>query len=415
MTTPEPTAANGLAPVMSTFVDRLYGRLPRIYRVLDAQNDYQFKRYLGGALRFGGEIDDVIETFRGARPVGPRHPEPWDMDADDLERWREARETRLSLLTDPESAPPEYLPWMAQLVGAFLPAAASLAERRDIVGGAGYRAGTRSAIAEAARSALTGSRYVDVLPHQAGGIAGTIWDITIRTRSTETPDPAAVLATVIRKGAKPAGAKLHHATFGTSWDKIEALFPTWEDWEAHTWDEIEEAGVTYADVPENILAAFNPSFETSVAPWVPRVFGGGTIPTLTYRADSGIDGASSGRLTMVGTTGGMQLSTPIIADARILPGREYVVGISGRPSVAMTARFDVEWLTGAGAAISTTTVAAGSLAPGEWNRGVLTTRHLAPATAARARMNVVITPPPAAGAYVDFDAALFRLISTTGG
>ena len=226
MSSPEPTADNGLAPVMSTFVDRLYSRLPRIYRTLDQQTGWEFKRYLGGALGFGGEVDDIIELIRGARPVGPDTPEPWDLDPEDLERWRVARQNRMSLLADPESAPPEWLPWMAQLVGAYLPAQGSLAERRDIIGGAGYRAGTRAAIADAARSALIGSRYALVIPHMAGYVAGTIWDITIRTRSTETPNPDEVLATVIRKGAKPAGAKLYHATFGTSWDKIEALFPT---------------------------------------------------------------------------------------------------------------------------------------------------------------------------------------------
>ncbi len=413
MTSVEPTAANGLAPVMSTFVDRLYSRLPRIYRVLDAQNGHQFKRYLGGALRFGGELDDVIEAIRGARPVGPRFPEPWDLDAEDLARWREARESRLSVLADPDNAPPEYLAWMAQLVGAFLPAAASLAERRDIVGGAGYRAGTRQAIADAARSALTGSRYVAVLPHTAGAAAGTVWDITLRTRATETPDGQAVLDTVIRKGAKPAGARLWHATFGTSWDRIEALFPTWADWEAHTWNEIEEAGVTYADVPDNILATYNPSFEASVSPWTGRALGG-SAPTLALTGTGGIDGTSSGRLTKVGATGGMQVSTPVITDARVLPGREYVVGISGRPSVAVDARIDVEWQTAAGAAISTTSVSVGQIAPAEWNRGVLTTKHLAPANAARIRMNAVI-PAAAAGVFVDWDAALFRLISTTGG
>ena len=415
MTSPEPTTVNGLAPVMSTLVDRLYSRLPRIYRILDQQNGWAFKLWLGAALSFGGEIDDMIELVRGSRPLGPAVPEPWDLDPEDLDRWREAREVRMSLLADPESAPTEWLPWLAQLVGAYLPAGASLAERRDIIGGAGYRAGTRGAIADAARSALTDSRYVTVIPHQAGYAVGTIWDLTIRTRSTETPDPAEVLATIVRKGAKPAGARLWHTTFGTSWDRIEALFPTWEDWDAATWTKIEEAGVTYADVPENM--APGASFETAadIAKWTRQTEGGGSLPDWTLAEGAGIDGVAAGRLTKVGATGGMQVQSITIIDARILPEREYLYGISVRPSVTLNAALTIDWKNSTGAAISTSTITTTGLVAGQWTRLGNTVRRDSPLNAARAVLRVVATATVPAGATVDIDAALFRLVSTIGG
>jgi len=111
----------------------------------------------------------------------------------------------------------------------------------------------------------------------------------------------------------------------------------------------------------------------------------------------------------------MGLSTPVITDARVLPGREYVLGISGKPGIGMSARIDVEWRTAANAVISTTTAGAGVLAVNEWNRSVLTARHLAPAAAAKFKMSMVIPGPVSAGSLVDWDAALFRLVSTIGG
>lgn len=409
---PAPVALPHLSPLAL----RLYNRLPRIYRILDARHDHSLLRYIGGAMTFGGDLDAVIEALRGTRPVGPATPEPWDLDAADLELWRESRRQRLSVLTDPLTAPPEYLPYIAQLVGATLHPQASLQERRDTISSAtsGYRAGTKAALADAARSALTGSRYVLVQPFTRGdGTAGSLWDVTVRTRSTETPDAAAVLATIVRKGAKPAGVRLWHAAFGTSWDKIEALFPTWTDWEGRAWDEIEEAGITYADVPDN--QAPGASFETAgdVAKWAAAAEGGGSVPTWALASNAGLDGANAGRLTKVGATGGMRTRSQLITG--VLPGREYLFSVSGKPSVAVPVTLSIEWLTAGGAAISTTPVAVGTAQPAEWNRGILSSRHTSPATTAQARLNIAATGTVAAGVTLDLDAVLYRLVTAGGG
>jgi hypothetical protein len=404
-------------PHLSTLARRLYNRLPNVYRQLDRRNDYALLRYIGALCSFVGQADDMLDELRGARPVGPATPEPWDLDPDELARWRANRVTKLSMLGDPARAPVEWLPYLAQLSGAYLHPAAGEQERRDTIAAAtsGFRAGSRAALAAAARSALTGSRYVSVTPNSTGqaGSTPTMWDVLIRTRSTETPDPQAVIDTIVRKGAKPAGVKLWYGTFGTSWDKIEALFPTWDDWEKRSWDQIEEGAATYADVVDNL--APGPSFETAadIAKWAALAEGGGSAPTWGLSTGNGVDGANAGRLTKVGATGGMAVRSQVITG--ILQNRDYLFAASAKPSVALNATLRVEWLTGAGAAVSTTVVAVGQLAAADWNRSVLTSRHTAPANAAQARLQVVATGTVAAATYVDVDAALFRIISASGG
>lgn len=253
MTTPlasEPMPDDGQVPVSSILVDRLYQRLPEVYRVMDAHDQtWPFKRYLYAALHQAGEIDDMIDQLDGERPVGPATPEPWGLQPDELEVWRASRLSRDSLLGDPVNAPAAWLPWLAQLVGAHLDPAASETERRDTIRFAtsGYRAGTRSTIADAARSALTGTREVQVLPRKkpVGGtiVDGGPWDITIVTKITETPDVGAVLGAVLRKGTKPAGAVLWHYAFEATWDAVEAAYPTWADRDAQSWQQIEETGL----------------------------------------------------------------------------------------------------------------------------------------------------------------------------
>jgi hypothetical protein len=253
MTTPlasEPMPGDGQVPYMSTLADRLYQRLPEVYRTMDAlDGGWPFKRYIAGMRAIAGQIDDTIEAIEGERPIGPASPEPWALHADELANWRAARQSRPSALADPEQADAAWLPWLAQLVGAVLDPAASETERRDTIRYAtsGWRGGTRSAIADAARSALTGNKTVTVLPHKkvSGGtvVDGTAWDITIVTRSSETPDPGGMLAAIVRKGVKPAGAVLWHQAFAASWSAVTAAYPTWSTRPGKSWTTIQETGL----------------------------------------------------------------------------------------------------------------------------------------------------------------------------
>lgn len=254
MTTPldhEPMPGDGTVDVMSVMADRLYHRLPEVYRTMDAADrTWAFKRYLAGMLDPAASIDEMITAIAGERPVGPATPEPWGLPADELAVWRENRRTRASALGDPEQAEVAWLPWLAQIVGARLDPGASVEEKRDTIRYAtsGWRAGTRSAIVDAAKSALTGTQYARVLPHTKVNVsddleAGTPWDITVITRTSETPDPGVVLDAILRKGVKPAGAVLWHKSFNASWSTLMSERPTWADWNGSSWTEIEETGL----------------------------------------------------------------------------------------------------------------------------------------------------------------------------
>lgn len=409
MTTPlvsEPMPGDGQIPIMSELANRLYQRLPETYRTMDGRDScWVFKRYLYAALHQAGLIDDTIVAIDGDRPVGPATPEPWGINPDELNIWRAARQNRISLLGDPQNAPSDWLPWMAQLVGAYLDPAASLAERRDTISFAtsGYRAGTRQAIADAARSALTGSRFVQVLPHTAVDVSGTVpggpWDVTIVTRGSETPDPNAVLGAVVRKGVKPAGVQLWTHTFEASWAAVEASFPTWLDWNNATWQQIQEAGLTYADVPDNLVV--NPSFEDGTTGWT--ALNATTLTQVTGGADS-IHAARCTSTTVASHTG-LRASAVITG---INDERDYEFSISLRPHVALVgATMEVDWQTSGGAAISTTTYPITSPTNGQWSRvGV---PHTAPATAARALIRIDLGTV-AVAEYAEIDAVLFRLI-----
>jgi len=49
---------------------------------------------------------------------------------------------------------------------------------------------------------------------------------------------------VAKANVKPAGVTIHHETYETDWNTIESEIPTWNDWEALTFDEIEGLGLT---------------------------------------------------------------------------------------------------------------------------------------------------------------------------
>lgn len=408
MTTPlahEPEPGDGLVPYMSTLAHRLYHRLPEVYRTFDARDStWIFKRYLAGALSVAGEVDDVIDQLIGSNPVGPATPEPWALSGDELEQWRAARRATASLLGDPANAPAEWLPWLAQLLGSQLDPTASEEEQRDtiIYATSGWRGGTRSAIADAAKTALTGTKYARIVPHHipgmSGGItSGDIWDITIVTLSSETPDPGEVLGAVLRKGVKPAGAILHHATYEATWDQVEAVFPTWADRDAATWDQLAEAGLVYRALANNQFSA-NPSFEVNATGWAPR----GGISTIG-RVLGGLDGVGMGRVT-VSADGTGEVFFPT---GTVTPG-DYHVSFSLRPDQTRFVQFFVDWLDAGDVFISSSGVVVGSINADEWQRAAATVT--APAGAAKARTFVQVTSM-LTGEHYDLDAALMRRIT----
>lgn len=207
------------APVYTALTERLYGRLPELLRIADVAADYPLKRYIGAVADRLGDIEVIADRIAAGD------------------------------LADPLLADDAWLDWLGQTVGVRLDPKLTAVERRDAVRFApsGWRAGTKAAVADAAKSELTGTRYADVRDHSvpgAGGIGtGGQWDVVIITRSSETPNGAAVVAAVLAKGAKPAGVTLYHRAYEATWAQIETAFPTWDALEGKTWTQIEEAGL----------------------------------------------------------------------------------------------------------------------------------------------------------------------------
>jgi hypothetical protein len=368
MTTPlasEPVTGDGQVPFMTVLIDRLYSRLPEVYRTLDARNlQWAFKRYLAAAMNQAGVIDDTITRIAGDNPVGPVTPEPWALDGQELDNWRASRQTRPSALADPDQADTAWLPWLAQLVGARLDPAATELERRDTIRYAtsGWRAGTRQAIADAAKTALTGTRYAKVMPHTiglpGGGVSsGGIWDVTVMTRTSETPDPDAVLGAILRKGVKPAGVVLYVAYYGSTWDQIEAFYPTWDHLEAATWDEMEQIGVAYSPVPGNLL--LNPSFETDTTHW------SAGANTTIGRVLGGIDGVAMCRVAAT-AAGAALLQHDGSVSTPVTPG-DYGFSLSVRPDLARVFEVVGNYYNGA-TFLSAQTLGQGILPADAWTR-----------------------------------------------
>jgi hypothetical protein len=109
------------------------------------------------------------------------------------------------------------LPWLAQLVGVKLPDSLDPEDQRVMIRDvAGWSRGTSGAMRAAAGFYLTGSKTVYFRERN-----GSPYRIEVVTRTGETPDPAAVLASLLRQ--KPAGLALTYRTV-EGWDYEEMTF-----------------------------------------------------------------------------------------------------------------------------------------------------------------------------------------------
>lgn len=213
-------------PVVHPTTQRLYDALPDFYRAADAHQvnpDYPLLRWLSLIGDQLGELEDLVDRVDYVTPNDGGAPG----DTSDL--------------TDPATADPAWLAWLAQLVGVTLAPALTVDEQRAAIttASSGWRAGTRDGMADAARTALTGTKYVRIIDHYGGDQ----WRVEVLTRTTETPDVALVLAAIVSKGAKPAGVELVAVAYVTTWAALEADRPTWADWEAAgNWQNLEETG-----------------------------------------------------------------------------------------------------------------------------------------------------------------------------
>lgn len=341
MTTTIPTLPP--QPALNVFAQRIFNRLPEAYRVYDARSGYQFALYIDAVTSRLGDIETVIERIYGQRPIGPATPEPWSLHPSEVDDYRANRVLRLSELGDPYTADAAWLPWLVQLVGGTLDPTASVAEQRDTIRYAtsGWQAGSLASIEYAARTALTGSQYARAVPHLlANGSPGGPWDVCILTRTSETPDPSAVLGAVLRKGVKPAGVVLHHHPVEATWDMLEAARPIWNQWETDaqgvvTWNRLAETGLSYADVPGNLLA--NASYEANVTSWT-----AGPNTGVSWLA-GGVDGLGQAILTAT-ASGQIRVTS---ASFPVTAAHDYRSACSVKPNASRTGRLIITWSTAA--------------------------------------------------------------------
>lgn len=99
-----------------------------------------------------------------------------------------------SILLDTVRCPPKYLPWQAQFAGVKLPAGISEADARArITSPPAFRRGTISAVKDAVRATLTGTKDVELRYR----VDGDAYAVQLFTDTAETPDPAATEAAAL--------------------------------------------------------------------------------------------------------------------------------------------------------------------------------------------------------------------------
>lgn len=165
------------APSVHPTSERLYESLGSGLTDRDAGLDYPLLKFIDSFGELLGEIDDVVK------------------DSDDGTGW--------SSVFDVDRIEVEYLPYLAQFVGARLPVGLTEQAQRDYIKASpGFRRGTKAAMMAEARATLTPDADFFFIERQPNA-----YGLTVQTRPAETPDPTATEAALRRQ--KPAGIVLN--------------------------------------------------------------------------------------------------------------------------------------------------------------------------------------------------------------
>lgn len=148
-----------MRPVVTTAAGRIYAAI-RPLTLLDASLGYPLLRFVDGPGFLLQRLHDLIEDQVG-RPG-----------------W--------STIVDVDVAPPDALPWLAQLVGVRLPASLTVEQRRAMIRDTpGFARGTPAALRAAAQRFLIGTKRVDIIERD-----GSPYRLRVHTYRTETPGPS---------------------------------------------------------------------------------------------------------------------------------------------------------------------------------------------------------------------------------
>lgn len=139
-------------------------------------------------------------------------------DEDNLPAW--------AAVLNPETAPAEALPWLAQFGGAVLtPEMDEEARRKAIQVPEAFSRGRPASLEAVAKRRLTGTKTVIITERYTNNA----WRLRVETIEAETPEPEETEADIIRY-QKPVGIVLFFNT-RVVWDWGEAKasleFPTW--------------------------------------------------------------------------------------------------------------------------------------------------------------------------------------------
>jgi Phage tail protein (Tail_P2_I) len=141
------------------------------------------------------------------------------------------------IILDPQRAPAEVLPWLAQFDGATLRPDMDTAQRRDaIVTPEAFGRGTIPAIERVAKRRLTGTKTVIITERYTG----SAWRLRIETIEGETPEPEKTEQEIVDE-QKPIGIVLFFNSRAV-WDWAEVVF------EKATWLKLREDFPTWFDV-----------------------------------------------------------------------------------------------------------------------------------------------------------------------
>lgn len=168
------------APTLSRTAQRLYDALAPL-AADDARHGYALAHYCAALAKLFDQVADVSRDDEDTGAPG----------------W--------TVIFDPDEAPVEWLPWMAQFIGVNLPDWLPEADKRARIKAAdGFRRGTVGAMVAAARAFLTGTRTVFLFERHGG----SAYRLAVSTLASETPDPARVEQALVEQ--KPAGIVLTH-------------------------------------------------------------------------------------------------------------------------------------------------------------------------------------------------------------